>query len=485
MKKSSSLWAVAGLSLGLVSSFVGAEVSAMTLDWSGNYRAEYFQLDSTSLSSPKAGKSYLLNHLSLSPKIVASDGVNVISRFNVFSSRRAAYANSQVGDEWGGGLNDGTPSTSTEDSDVLSQNQQTSQIQVSELYLKVDQEYGSLVLGRMPMQFGLGLTHNAGRGEFDHWYDSRDAVGYKFVVGNLYFMPMIARTASGTPGSSRIITDQIFNLLYENVETGSMLGIWWETRKAGQGANDMPLTVDGVTYSPLGDFSSQNINVFIGREWSTFDMKVEAGFLTGKVGTKTAAPENKQLELNSYGVTTEMNYKPEASKLKWSLNAGMASGDNPDTQDVFEGYFFDRNYDVAFLMFNHRMGQGDLFRTNLTRTAKGAVAAKDAYDDESLSNAAFVSPRLTWALNDKFDLRNTLTWGQLAVDPFMVGAVKSGTKKDLGFEWDLDLIYKPTENIKWITQFGLLAPGEAYKGGTIDNDNKSTYGFGTKAAISF
>ncbi|MGE0631195.1 MAG: hypothetical protein AB7O96_02215 [Pseudobdellovibrionaceae bacterium] len=480
---SAKFFAAAGLVLSL-GSFLSSNAVAMTLDWSGNYRAEYFQMDSTSLSSPKQGKSYLLHHLSLSPKIVASDGVNVVSRFNIFSTRRAAYANSQVGDEWGGGVDDGTATTGTEDSNTFSQNQNSSGIQVSELYLKVDQEYGSLLVGRVPMQFGLGMTHNAGRGEFDHWYDSRDAVGYKFVVGNLYFMPMLARTFSGTPGDGRTITDQIFNLLYENVETGSTLGIWWETRKASAAANDSPLVIDGVTYTPSGGFNSQNINLLLGREWGSFDFKIEAGFLTGDVGTKTSTGEG--LELNSYGFVTQMNYQPDASKTKWSLNAGMASGDNPETDEVLEGYFFDRNYDVAFLLFNHRMGGGDFFRTSMTRNNKAPVDAKNAYDDESVSNVTFLAPRITWAYSDKLDIQNTLTYAQLVQDPFVdAGGKKTGTAKDLGFEWDLEFIYKPRETVKWVTQFGVLSPGSAFEGGNRDYDKKSTFGFATKAAISF
>ena len=53
-----------------------SHAQALSIDWTGNYRIEYVGLNKTSLDTPGLPKTYILNHLSLSPKIIAADGLN-------------------------------------------------------------------------------------------------------------------------------------------------------------------------------------------------------------------------------------------------------------------------------------------------------------------------------------------------------------------------------------------------------------------------
>ena len=129
---------------------------ALSIDWSGGYRLEYTEIDRPSLADNKERKAYALNFLYLQPKILASDGINIISRFDIFSNTRPAYKNSQLGSTFGTGL---SPANG---SNITSQNQDANLLQVSQLYLNVNHEYGSLVAGRAPIEFGLGITHNVG-----------------------------------------------------------------------------------------------------------------------------------------------------------------------------------------------------------------------------------------------------------------------------------------------------------------------------------
>ncbi len=159
---------------------------AISIDWSGGYRIEYNNIENPTLdANAKQPKTYGLQYLYLTPKIVASDGINIVGRFDIMGSQTPGYKNSQLGSVFGGGV--GT------DPRINSQNQEATGVTVSQLYLNVNQEYGSLIAGRAPIDFGLGITHNAGMGEFDHWYDTRDSVGYKFVVDNISFMPMMSK----------------------------------------------------------------------------------------------------------------------------------------------------------------------------------------------------------------------------------------------------------------------------------------------------
>lgn len=451
----------------LVTSAISSPASAMTIDWKGTYRFEWTQVDRPSLSKPYGTKSYGLNYLSLSPKIIATDGVNIISRFDVLANQDPTYRNAQFGQLWG----QGWPAGDQAQLNTTSQSQRSSELLVSQLYLNVNQEYGALVLGRAPIEFGLGMTHNAGNGAFDHWSDTMDMVGYKFIVDNFFFMPILGRSYDANVAQGNTVQDMILHLQYESKESGSMIGVMQQSRKASPGANDAPNVASG-------DFGVQTTSFILGREWESFAFKLEAGFNSGHFGTSAT---NQEIKTNGYGIAAELHFPVKESKWDWNLRMGMATGDDANTAGTFEGYQFDRNYDVAMLMFNHRLGGADFLGTDAfkeTNVANHSVST--SMDDEFISNAVYLSPRVTYAWNDRFDLNNTLTYAQLAAN----ATGTTNFSKDLGFEWDIELVYKPTDRVRWVNQLGVLVPGAAFKnGGALDNE--TTYGFSSKAAISF
>ena len=191
------------------------KANALSIDWTGNYRFEFIEVDKTSLDSPSLRKSYMLNHLSLSPKIIAADGVNIVAKFEILTNDQ--YPESQAGQPFGRGPSKAKGTSSTKDDSAVAGNKNgVSNLSVSQLYLNINQEYGSLLVGRAPLEFGLGLTHSAGNGVFDHWYDVHDMLAYKFVVGNLSFTPIVGKVYDFNTAQGREVQDVIFNLMYEN-----------------------------------------------------------------------------------------------------------------------------------------------------------------------------------------------------------------------------------------------------------------------------
>ncbi len=452
------------------------QAQAMVLDWKGGYRAEWMELDKPALGGTGQRKAYGTHYLHLNPIIIAAEGVNVIGRFDIFGTEMDAYNQSQLGQQWG--YNDRTQASSNGGNDA--QSHSGTNIRASQLYLNVNNEYGSLVVGRAPRDFGLGMTYNAGNGLFDHWMDTHDVVGYKFRINNFYFMPMIGRIYDEDYGQGLNSTDEVYEFFYDSKESGSLIGLTLEKRKASDGANLTNLPAGGTL---AGGWSSQRTNFVLGRDWTTFGFKFEGGFFTADTGIKDAAM--RDLRVNSYGLAAEIKIRPENSSLNWDVRLGMASGDDPSTEDVNEGFQFDRNYDVAMLMFNHRLGQVDVlgtknYRPSITNTTR-TLDVFNSPDDETISNAMYLSPRMTYKWNEKLDLLTTLTYGQVLKNP--TGA--DGFKYDLGYELDLELNYRMTEKITWSNQLGLLSPGGAFKNGINDLPIGFTYGFATRAAIQF
>lgn len=459
-------------------SVLGSQALALSLDWSGHYRFEFTDLESTSLAEPKNRKSYMLHNLVLSPKIIAADGIEVVSQFSMLGNTN--YPGSMTGQAFGLGINRGGPSGSN----VLSRNAGASSLEVRQLYMTMNQEYGQLVVGRAPIEFGVGMTYNAGNGAFDHWGDTHDMFGYKFLVGNLSFMPMIGKPYDFSVAQGRDVTDVMIDITYNNPETESIFGVFSQTRTSSDQSNDAGNYLTGTT---TGGYNVRNINLLLGRGWESFKFKLEAGFADGNTGVSIAGEE---IKANGYGIVAQMEFPRPDSSWDWKLKLGMVSGDNP-TSNNFEGYALHRNYDVAFLMFNHPLGGYDLGRTYFQRqqnptctTAPCPVYANNsALDEEAVSNVIFINPSFTYSMGDRWSLHNSLLYGQLQTSPSTVAG--NNVSKDLGFEWDISATYKPHPRFQWVNQVGLLFPGAAWKEGSVGRDNKFTYGIQTKAAISF
>jgi hypothetical protein len=450
---------------------------AMSLDWAGTYRFEYVQIDRPSLTDPSDRKSYGLNALSLTPKIIAADGVNITAKLDVLASQDSTYVNSQAGQLWGYSY---ALSADNTRKNVTSRSKPATGLNVSQLYLNVEQEYGSLLVGRAPYEFGMGLLYNAGNGPFDHWSNSSDVVAYKFIVGNLSFMPMIGRVAAETTAQEKTIQDEILQFQYDSKDTGSMIGFVMARRRSSAPVNDTPIGVSqvgGLGATVVDPYSMQTNSFILGRTWESFKFRMEAAFMNGDYGVRTAAGEN--VKNNSYGIGIEMEFPRPESKWEASLKLGVASGDDASTVDR-EGFFFDRNYDVAMLLFNHRMGKEDFLGTNLIKDTSTHTLS-NSIDDETISNAAYLAPKLRYTINERWDLNNTLIYAQL-----MSNSTNSlDFKKELGLEWDIELAYKPRTNVRWVNQLGMLMPGAAFKQGPVDYTTGFNFGFETKAAITF
>jgi hypothetical protein len=453
----------------------------LALDWSGHYRFEYVEIDKTEMISGSR-KGYLLNNLVLMPHILPSDGFEVVSKIHLTENSDARYTNSQMGMIWGNSANSGT-STYTDNSNALSQTRPKTTLGVSQLYLKVDQEWGSVVIGRAPVQFGLGITHNAGNDPFSHWYDTRDTLAYKMHIGNLFIMPSISKQYADDFKAGNEITNQTLHFEYKNHDSGDWLGLFYETSRGNVNANDIPIgqpSIAGVTTS--GSLNLNSYNIILGKDFTDFNFRVEGGFQSGSTGTKN--PSGKDVRLDSYAVVTEFNIHPSDSKNTWNIKAGSVSGDNPETEN-FEGYFLDRNYDVALLLFNHSLGQNsNIFKTNLGHDP-GVSSTKYSLDDEYISNALFVAPQWTRQLADRWKMRNTFAVANLNNSRMLVGSSVEEIKSYVGFEWDLGFTYKANDNLAWKFDSGLFIPGAAFKKGSADLKTSTVFGLSTSAAITF
>lgn len=465
---------------------------AADLTWGGHYRFEAVKINHPELGGEKTDKAYALHHLVLFPKLVAADGLTLHSRLDVLNDPNHGISNqgqiySVAGDVLGNGPSGGSPTTTTE-SNAGGRTMRAGSLAVTELWASWNQEFGQLIVGRAPLQFGLGTAFNAGNGLFDHYIDTRDLVSYKIVLGNFSITPMMGKMSEGGLGSEDDVDDYILHLQYDNPDSELSLGFIYDMRIGLGSGNDMPTGTQywPATFSRTGTFKNTLMGIFLSQKalpW--LRTSVEADLLSGDTGVQNTSGNG--VGLNSFGIAAELALIPSAES-RWSgvLRVGMASGDDPGTTDTYEGFVFNRNYDVGMLMFNHPLGQADFMRTGLVRNA--TTAASSQIDTEAISNAFYLAPSVSYRDRENLSYGATFVYGLLNKDPILAAAPatgSAGTAVDLGYELDLSVTYKPLERLTWITEAAFLLPGSAWKGGSRSYENKFTYGLVTKAAISF
>lgn len=475
MRKSSIIF----ITLSIFSVFFVAKSKAADLEWSGIYRIEGVHVSNSELNSGKSQVDYGLHHLSLHPKIVAGDGLTLHAQFEIFNQPRNAPwgSNNQLGAAFGGGLRGNGAASSVVNSDAIADNEKPESVKVSQLYLSFVQEYGNLVVGRVPSQFGLGMSYSAGKGLFDHWYDTRDMVGYKVMLGNIFMMPIFAKRSEGAFNRSDDINDWIIHFQYENPETDLQLGVYYQVRKGSDQGSDAPIpTIGGAGATHGTGINSKFLNLFALKDTEKMRSGVEVSFQSGENGV--LLPSGDKSTWGGFGVAAEFEWRPTDKKWKLGAFAGMASGDDPQTNAKFEGFIFDRNYDVAMLLFNHPMGQEDFFRTALVGGGGGTDIS--SLDVEAISNASYLAPYHVYKVSEKWSIENRLVTGWLHTNPI----IGKDVGKALGYEYDLSVNFSPRKGVMWVNRLGMLFPGEAFSAeGTYES--KTAYGFETKAAISF
>jgi hypothetical protein len=493
---------------GFCSSALAGDIS-----WSGLYRFEALKLHDAQLDSTRGpDKGYLLHHLTLMPKIVASDSVSIYTRFDILNNNFGG--GNYAGQTFGGdpintnvGANSGSSSATNGNSNVFSSDQNGNPVVVSEVYATWVNEFGVLVVGRAPLQFGLGITYNAGNGLFDHYLTTRDMIGYKIVFGNFFVMPMIGKSRENILDLQDEVNDYMLQVQYENPDSDLSLGGFVQLRTATANGNDAPAGalnpanssasapippyggIGGTGAVQTGGFKSQSVNVFVKDKAGPVHIGIEAGLISGKTGFASAAgqPETK---ISAFGVAAEVAYAPAQSG--WSIlgKLGTASGDDPSSTASYGSFSFNRNYNVGLILFNHPLGQADFLRTFATRNVTPVTAgqptthtASGELDTESVSNAIYFSPHAEYKFNDKISAGSTFVWAMLHRDALM--STVTGQSKNLGYELDFNFDYKPYERLTWLTEVGMFAPGDAFRGGSQKYAAGFVYALSTKAAISF
>ncbi len=493
---------------------LSATIARADLEWSGMYRVEGDAIGNPQLDNRVAkDKNYGVQTLILRPKFVAADGIYIYSQFNILNS---GVGGNNLGAVFGDGVgaNNGVPGTGIGNSSAISEYQRSEVFSVTELYMKMEQEFGDLIVGRVPLNFGLGMSYSDGSGLFDHYVDTRDAVAYKVNIGNLFIMPMFAKVYGGdlgniynNPVNSDLsgadgIEEWDLQAEYDDPDSNTSIGLFYQNRMASPAGNDTPEYPVSISAQPNtvqpDRMDIKNVNVFYKKKSKNYSAGFEAGLQSGNFGVDNVDGNN--VKLGGFGAVVEYSYTPQTSKWGFGVKAGLATGGDPRTDTQYEGFIFNQNYDVALLLFNQPLGQADLLHTSLIgrRDAVGNSGSgpssdpsvDDDPDTEAISNVYYLSPSITRIFSDRWSGTATLTGAWLDNSTVTEGNPTTNslsyynTSSDLGYELDITANYQVSKSIMWQNEVGVLLPGQAWTvGGQFKAD--MSYGLLSRAAVSF
>ncbi len=462
----------------VILSFTSSMTWSADLNWSGLYRVEGIQVEKADLAGDRT--SYVLHHFILKPNIQAADDVRIDGKFDILNqpTTNFAYGN-QVGEFLGGNpVADPANATNTGNSDTLRESAAPSFVSLSELYMTWSHEFGRFIVGRVPKHFGLGISHNAGKGDFDHWFDNHDAVSYQFHMGNIFARLIYAKKNEGAINSEDDVNEYAAHVGYENPETDLKLGVYYEVKVAADGIEEGAGTTTIFGADPTQTWDAYNHewwNIFAQGTDGNLEYGIEIAFVKGDSGAFTA--NNEEVKFEGFGIATEFAYNWNEN-FEITLHSGLASGDDKNTANKFEGFLFDRNYDVAMLLFNHVLGQGTASLFNTDITDRGDYTNVDT---ESIGNAVYIAPGAVYRASDTWSFDTRFIYAQLNDDP-----LGTDVAEDLGFEWDIGVTYKPHDRFLLRGQAAYLFTGDAFKyGSALDQANESTYGLSLKAVVNF
>lgn len=417
-----------------------ATASAAEVEFHGHYRARGLLYDNLSLSdtNPNAlGRtSYADHRLRLSPTIHASSRVGVHAQIDmlpltVWGDSTNTWTDPVTGDAIAMAYADGVvPYGDAEDGTSYLRN-----IQLTRAYADVYTEYGRLRFGRMPIDWGVGLLFNDGNDPLDEYGDTGDRLQFTTRVGPVYVM-----------GAYEIINEGLLERDggIEDAMQAADLAVAWQTETLGVGL-----------YNRYRFQRSPQFGAYNGSLWAHLEMgpaNVDAEFV-GVFGRGDLDTGVNDIQVLAGGAVLDGSI--DIDKIYGGVQIGLATGDKEPNDNVLRTFAFDRDHNIALMMFEEPM---PVLAPGVVNDANGGRETDAIRTGDGISNALFLRPMLGYHLRP-----------DLSADLAYIGARALQLPDDeqanrgYGQEFDLSLTYSPFEHFSARGTAGLFLPGPYYR----------------------
>ena len=490
---------------------------ALELEWGGQFRSEFNLIKNYTLDSSDAannvdpgrasGHGYYIQpagnkdaqfetlFLKLTPKIVVNDNIYIKTEF-------------WLGDPTYGFYGAGTP-YSVDQKYYNGTYSRGSVVTAQRYWGEFLTDFGTLQVGRVPLQYGLGVNWNAGDSLWAHYESTGDAVRMISKFGAFSFIPAAISYSTGNtiggacalnsttgvcsalPGGGAV-NDYSLQVKYENPDEDFEAAINFIRRISGGGQdpNSGAKGVDTNTASPPA-VPSQNatttngqtptgpsINDVLvgGAAYNTWDIyaKKKIGKLSLGVEVPLVSGNVAGISYSTWALAAEMDYK-SSDTWEFETHFGRAPGqpdDSGPTPSSYKAYYFHPNYQMGLVMFNYQFA--NFHGPNTLNNAAATGADLLSPYDNPVTNADYLNvgtllhaEKWTFDLNFLIARANEVcqasqpwcfnTWEHRLVQ-------QNGGDQSRGLGWELDTgaAFQYDEYFNFRLDAGFYFPGQYY-----------------------
>jgi hypothetical protein len=484
-----------------------SKASALTVDWSGYFRADHnfvhnYQMDKSApgYSNSGAGGEYIAGQgsksttfssvfMKLKPKVLVNDNVIIRSEWN-------------VGDPVAGFFGRNIPREDR--NNPLSTSKDGMSISIARLWLDTHTDFGTLQVGRAPMNWGLGIIFNSGDGPFDRYQSTSDTIRLISKFGYLSLMPIYAKNAMGrnlagssdpllntTIRGSDDVTDYGLGLSYNNPEEDLEGGALFYKRNANDSQNNYFYPAGSATFATgKNGMNLKLFDFYVRKSWAKWEIGAEIPIYSGEIGDMNGVGARNNYKATA--IALETAYKAET--WKHSLKLGSAPGQGAATTGArgksFGAMQFHRAYKLGQILFGYNLGQFGQVNPDASSAGTADLASVSPYDS-AITNAKylmFASEKKweQWGMNFGFvyaQANETAQAGKDAYNHRTKTWFTSNATQDsqMGFEIDIGTSYNWDDNITFGADLGMFFPGKYFE--YINSSRKSAAD--TVTALSF
>lgn len=426
---SAMLFVLAG-SLGLTPAHA-AEVT-----WEGHYRARGLVYSSLSLASEDAnanslGLSAVTDHrFRLQPTFNISSNVAIAAQLDFlplgyWGDSINTWSDPVTGTNIARAYADGvTPYADEEDGSSYLRN-----LSLVRVYGDVYTPIGRLRFGRMPLHWGAGLVFNDGLDINSEYGDSADRVQLTSRVGPVYVMGAVETLSEGL-------------IAAQDDMHAVDLAVAWRSETAALGL-----------YNRYR-FQADTFNAYAGDLWGFAELgpvKVELE-VAGVVGQGDLDTGVNDVTISSIGGILRATGGLE--KVYGGLELGYANGDKAPDDSEIHTFTFDRDHNVALMMFEEPM---PLLAAAVPSDENGGLDTSAVRTGDAISNALYFTPWVGYKLRPELS-------GELALIGARQAIAEAGAENARGYGWELDatVTYAPFEHFELRGTGGVFLPGTHY-----------------------
>ncbi|MEK6705737.1 MAG: hypothetical protein AABZ06_08110 [Bdellovibrionota bacterium] len=497
----------------LIGFVLGTSALAMELDWSGQFRSEFNIISNYSMDSSDTAANFDATRAGGNGYYVpggGSDNANFQTLFLRLRPKLIVNDNIYIKSEWWlgspvfGFFGNAVPYT-YDQRQFYSTQSRGSLVSAQRFWADILTDFGTLQIGRAPLNWGLGIVWNSGDGLWDRYASTGDVIRLVSKFGSFTLTPSFISYSSGnnlggsctgaacTPGAgSGGVSDYSLMLKYENIDEDFEGGVNFVKRLAG--ANQDPVAGHlGLVGVPAGvaaggSPASMNYNT-----WDLFGRKKlgkiklggELPIVTGNIGG---------VEYSTYAFAGEVDWKANDA-WEFGLKAGHAPG-QPNllaaAPDRYKVFYFNPNYHLGMIMFNYQLanmaGPNTLNNPTIAETT-----LKSPYDNPIVNtnylglSGVFHTDK--WAFRGAWVYAKALEAavnGENFFNPWqrrVVGPAVKDQGTSLGWEMDLGATLQWDDSLQFGWDSGFFFPGDFFAFSNTLADNATSMVFATTAKI--